>query len=61
VKIGPIEVFDGTPVVDIKSAWTVPTDDRRGEADARSEDEGRGRWMAGVSAGGAGGLLVNGL
>jgi tRNA-Thr(GGU) m(6)t(6)A37 methyltransferase TsaA len=22
VKIGPIEAFDGTPVVDIKSAWT---------------------------------------
>jgi tRNA (Thr-GGU) A37 N-methylase len=27
LKIGPIEAFDGTPVVDIKSA---PTDDRRG-------------------------------
>ena len=29
VKIGPIEAFDGTPVVDIKSASAGPTDDRR--------------------------------
>jgi tRNA (Thr-GGU) A37 N-methylase len=29
VKIGPIEVFDGTPMVDIKSASTRATVDRR--------------------------------
>ena len=28
VKIGPIEAFDGTPVIDIKSATGGPTDDR---------------------------------
>jgi tRNA (Thr-GGU) A37 N-methylase len=32
VKIGPIEVFDGTPVVDIKSASTGRTDERCGDS-----------------------------